>query len=131
MESKNKQKTTQPAPEPVRELISLDSNKPKSFKKMGTILAAISLAVVIIAVGYFLVVRLGKTKPPRSVTPSPVPTPTIVSKLPITEADTATAALEEQSDSDEIADIEKDLNSTSLKDIDKELTDIESELSSP
>lgn len=118
-----------PTPEPVKELIGLDLKKPKSFKKMGIILAAISLAVVIIVVGYFLIVKPGKIRPLRPATPSLTPTPTVVSELPST--DTATAALEKQSDSDEIADIEKDLNSTALTNIDKELSDIESELSSP
>jgi len=52
------------------------------------------------------------------------PTPTVIT-------DQTTANLETQSDSDEVADIEADINNTDLTDIDKELADIETELSTP
>lgn len=52
------------------------------------------------------------------------PTPT-----PSEEVDEGTKKLEEQGTSDEITDIETDLNATDLTEIDKELTDIENELS--
>ena len=121
----------QPATQPVKEIIGPDLNKPKPFKNLSLILAAIGVVVVIAAVGYFLVVKLGKTETQKPVTPSSTPTPTVVSKLPIGEGDASTVALEEQGNSDEIADIEADLNSTDLAEIDQELADIESELSLP
>ena len=48
-----------------------------------------------------------------------------------TEEDTQTAALEQQSDSDEINDIEADIQATDLSNLDKELADIEAEIASP
>ena len=122
--------TTQPPVEPVKEIIGADLNKSKSTSKLGLILAGVGLVVVISALCYFFVVRQG-TKLTKSVTPTATPTPTVVSKLPIGESDASTVALEEQGVSDEIVDIETDLNSTDLTEIDKELTDIESELSPP
>ncbi len=56
--------------------------------------------------------------------PSPSPTPTAVE-------DESTAALEEQGTSDEIWEIEADLNATDLSDLDKEVQDIEKELAAP
>jgi uncharacterized protein HemX len=53
-----------------------------------------------------------------------MPTPT-----PTEEEDTLTVSYEQLSDSDEIADIESDLNATSFEGIDAELSDIDSELS--
>ena len=50
---------------------------------------------------------------------------------PPTEEDTQTAALQQQSDSDEINDIEADLQATDLSNLDKELADIEAEIASP
>jgi len=50
------------------------------------------------------------------------PTPTLIT-------DQATANLEAQSDSDEVADIEADINNTDLANIDKEMATIEAELS--
>ena len=47
-----------------------------------------------------------------------------------TEEDTQTAALEQQSDSDEINDIEADIQATDLSNLDKELADIEAEIAS-
>ena len=50
---------------------------------------------------------------------------------PITEEDAQTAALEQQSDSDEMADIEADLEATDLSNLDDEMADIETEIASP
>ncbi len=47
------------------------------------------------------------------------------------EEDAQTAALQQQSDSDEISQIEADIQATDLSNIDKELTDIETEISNP
>jgi len=47
------------------------------------------------------------------------------------ETDTQTAALESQSESDEVASIEADLENTDLGNIDKEITDIEAEINNP
>ena len=52
------------------------------------------------------------------------PTPTIVS-------DVTTANLEAQSDSDEVRDIENDINATDLTNLDKEIADIEQEINNP
>jgi len=54
----------------------------------------------------------------------PQPTPTIIT-------DEATTNLETQSDSDEVGAIENDIKATDLSNIDKELVDIEGEISTP
>jgi len=66
-----------------------------------------------------------KTTPPvvqQEVTPQP--TPTLIT-------DEATTNLETQSDSDEVGAIENDIKATDLSNIDKELADIEGEISTP
>jgi len=45
--------------------------------------------------------------------------------------DVATANLANQGDSDEVSDIENDINNTNLADLDKEMADIEVEISTP
>jgi uncharacterized protein YdgA (DUF945 family) len=47
------------------------------------------------------------------------------------EEDSQTAALQQQSDSDEIGQIEADIQATDLSNIDKELADIEAEIETP
>ncbi|MEK7500732.1 MAG: hypothetical protein AAB642_01245 [Patescibacteria group bacterium] len=47
------------------------------------------------------------------------------------QPDAATQALEQATTSDEVADIEQDLNATDLSDLDRELSDIETELNQP
>lgn len=50
---------------------------------------------------------------------------------PQIEEDAQTAALQQQSDSDETSQIEADIQATDLSNIDKELADIEAEITSP
>ena len=50
---------------------------------------------------------------------------------PTTEEDTQIAALEQQSDSDEVNDIESDIQATDLSNLDKEMANIEAEIASP
>ena len=66
-----------------------------------------------------------KTTPPivqQVITPQP--TPTIIT-------DEATTNLEAQSNSDEVGAIENDIKATDLSSVDKELADIEGEISTP
>jgi len=114
--------------EPVQELIGPDPNKNYSFKKLASFLLVI-VVILLAAAGIFLVTqqKIGKPKTTPMVTPSPTPTAT----AELSETDTSTTALETQGVSDEITEIEKDLKATSLADIDKELADIETELSLP
>jgi len=98
-----------------------EAGKGFSFDKLWFIPVIIALVAVIV-VGALWVTNKGLLVPK----PSPTPTPT-----PAAEIDEETAALEEQGTSDEISEIEADINATELSDIDKELTDIEDELSSP
>lgn len=94
-----------------------------SFDKLWFIPVILAL-VVLIVVGALWVMNKGLLAPKPS--PSPVPTAS-----PVAEIDESTTALEEQGTSDEISVIESDLNATDLSQIDKELSEIESELSSP
>ena len=78
------------------------------------------IAALICLVGIGVLWFLNK----RQATPTTVaPTPT-----PAEEVDEATRQLEQQGTSDEIDEIEADLNATDLTEIDKELTDIDNEL---
>lgn len=98
-----------------------EAGKGFGFDKLWFIPVILALVVVIV-VGALWVTNKGLLIPQ----PSPTPTPT-----PAAEVDEGTAALEEQGTSDEVSEIEADLNATDLSDIDKELTDIENELTSP
>jgi len=72
-------------------------------------------------------IQLSQTQAPpvqEEVAPTPPSTE-------ITEVDEQTVVLESQGVSDNPADIEADLKATNLEDIDKELTDIEQEISTP
>ncbi len=51
--------------------------------------------------------------------------------VPQIEEDAQTATLQQQSDSDEIGQIEADIQTTDLSNIDKEMADIETEIGSP
>jgi hypothetical protein len=61
---------------------------------------------------------------------TPTPTPTPVAS-PTSEEDLETENLNQQSSSDEIEAIESDLNNTNLNNLDKELTNIETDLNTP
>jgi len=50
---------------------------------------------------------------------------------PTTEEDTQIAVIEQQSDSDEVNDIESDIQATDLSNLDKEMANIEAEIASP
>ena len=67
-------------------------------------------------------------KVPYKTSEAPSPSP---SARPTKAVDTETAALEKQEDSDEIEAIEADLKTTDFSNLDRELTEIESELISP
>lgn len=94
-----------------------ETGKGFSFDKLWFIPVILALGAVIV-VGALWVTNKGLL--------APKPSPT-----PVAGVDEDTAALEEQGGSDEISTIEADLNATNLSNIDKELTDIDSELSSP
>lgn len=109
--------------------VVVGSDKPSFFKKYGLIIVTLDvilvLGLVVMGVSYW---RISQT---RSL-PSPTPTPTsLPTPTPSEETDAQTSTLEEQGTSDEIEDIEADLEATDLSEIDKELEDIESELTSP
>lgn len=78
------------------------------------------IAALICLVGIGVLWFLNKRQAvPITVTPTPTPAE---------EVDEATTRLEEQGTSDEIDEIEADLNATDLTEIDKELSDIDNEL---
>lgn len=82
-------------------------------------------ALLISGVGVFWIFNQ-RLMVPSKVTPAPISFPSLQ-----VEVDTMTSALEQQDTSDEITAIEADLEATDLSEIDKELADIEEELSSP
>jgi len=112
-------KVTQPPP---------TAAKPKTFLYLLVVLVVI---VTIISLGIIL---FNFSKPRESPVSQVSPTPAAVTSQPtitVTAEDQATQNLSTQGTSDEIADIEKDLNNTDLTNIDKEVDDINLELSQP
>ena len=116
-----------PQADTLQEKSTTEGGKPSFFKKYGLVLIIIDiilvLGLVVMGVAYW---KMSQEKALPSPTPTPVSLPT-----PSEETDAQTSALEEQGTSDEIEDIEADLNATDLSEIDKELDDIESELAAP
>lgn len=114
-------KVTQPPPPPI-------TAKPKTLLYLLVVLVVI---VTIISLGIIL---FNFSKPRESPVSQVTSTPAAVTSEPtitVTAEDQATQNLSTQGTSDEIADIEKDLNNTDLTNIDKEVDDINSELSQP
>ncbi len=103
----------------------LEEGKPNLLKRFWYLFLIFGVLIIlslgILVYGYQ---KLSQEKPASI--PTPMPTPT-----PIEETDEQTSALENQGTSDEITDIEDDLEATNLSDLDQELEDIDSELSSP
>jgi len=95
--------------------------KKSGLQQYWYLLVALVL-VVFMSVGGIWFIKQGRFNPQPSPTPFPSPT---------AEADQGTEALDEQGSSDEIDEIEKDLDNTDLNNLDKELSDIESELATP
>ena len=90
-------------------------------------MALIAIVVLVLALGAVVagIISGGRARQTRQTDREEVvvPTPTPV------EEDALTAQYEQTSDSDEIADIEADLQATSFEGIDAELSDIDRELS--
>ena len=92
--------------------------KPNFFERFWYVfVVAAIICLLLVGVLWKLVKGQAKTTP---VTPTPTP---------IEEVDQSTQELESQGTSDEIGDIEADLEATDLTELDKELSDIENELS--
>lgn len=94
-----------------------------SFLKRFWFIPLILVILAILGVGIFWVYKQKLAVPKVIPTPAPTTIPT-----PVVEVDTTTAALEQQGTSDEISAIEADLEATDFTEIDKELEDIEAEL---
>lgn len=113
------------AQEPAQVEKVIGEEKQGVFKKFWYVFAIlgviVALCLMFLVYGYL---KLGQQKPAS--TPTPIPTPTATEEI-----DEQTSALGEQGTSDETEDIEADLEATDLSEIDQELEDIDSELSSP
>jgi len=90
------------------------------------------LAVVLVGVvgGLWFYNQKVLRESPGQIVPGTEEMMTEETTLPAKE-DVQTAALEQQSDSDETNDIEADLQATDLSNLDKELADIEAEIDNP
>lgn len=82
-------------------------------KSAGPVFGIIIIVVLLILAGFYFWGTLDDSMSPAEIA---------------AEADTALESLETQSTSDEISDIEADLDATSLDDLDQELGDIDLEL---
>ena len=100
---------------------------PETQEAPGKRMALIAIVVLVLALGAVVAGIISgqrarrTTQAEREEVVVPTPTPT--------EEDALTAQYEQTSDSDEIADIEADLQATSFEGIDAELSDIDRELS--
>ena len=120
MESITPSPATPPsAPASVPPASSLKPSGPNSALLITV--AAIALIIFLAIVSYFL---YSPRIPPGAEGPAPTP---VTSGTP-TPADAEAAALLQQSPSDDIADIERDLNATDLSNLDRELGDIDAAL---
>ncbi len=118
---------TQPVQEPTVSPEPMEvQEKPGLIKRFWFLPLAFILLFILLMVGYLFtnqnleIFNLDLFKKTPQVTPT---------SSPATESETA--SLEEQGTSDETTEIEADLRKTDLTDLDKELTDIEEELTSP
>ncbi|HUV42962.1 MAG TPA: hypothetical protein VMY36_03640 [Patescibacteria group bacterium] len=118
---------TQPVQEPTVPPEPVEvQEKPGLIKRFWFIPLTFILLFILLMVGYLFtnqnldIFNLDFFKKTPQVSPTP---------SPATESETA--SLEKQGTSDEISEIEADLSKTDLSDLDKELTDIEEELTSP
>ena len=109
------------AQEPAQVEKVIGEEKQSVFKKFWYVFAILGVIVALCLA--FLVYGYLKLNQQKS---APIPTPTATEEI-----DEQTSDLEEQGASDEIEDIEADLEATDLSGIDQELEDIDSELSSP
>ena len=82
-------------------------------KSAGPVFGIVIIVVLLILAGFYFWGTLNDSMSPEEIE---------------AEADTALVSLETQSTSDEVSDIEADLDATSLDDLDKELEDIDLEL---
>jgi cytoskeletal protein RodZ len=116
-----------PVQEEVKEELSqvTPSEKPNFLERFWYLFLLIAVAALI-AVGLLWASNQGYFAPKATPTPTPAP---IASPAP--EEDQETESLNQQGSSDEIDSIESDLNNTNLNNLDKELTNIESELNAP
>jgi hypothetical protein len=113
--------TEKPSPTPIAE-IPYPPPKPEkkpSFFERFWYLFVIAAIICLLLVGVLWKLTQSQVKTPP-VTPTPTPTEAV---------DQSTQALESQGTSDDLGDIEADLNATDFTDLDKELSDIENELS--
>lgn len=94
---------------------------PQEEKSMGALVGSIIvIAVIVIGGVYFWMTRSGE-----STTPTPIETPPLGQTV---TPDQETAALLNQGTSNEIPDIEKDLNATNLNNLDAGMNDINAQL---
>lgn len=105
-----------------RQSQSQPEEKGNIFTRFWFIFIALAIVALLIVGGLWFTNQGLLTKP----TPSPTPIPS-----PSSSVDETTSNLEKQGTSDELAEIEKDLEATDLSNLDKGLTDIENELSLP
>ena len=103
--------------------------KTNFFEKFWYLFVILAVVLVGVIFGLWIsnkqaALRISQITPPvEQLTPTPLPE--------AAEIDQQTATLENQQASDEISPIEADIQATDLTGIDKELTDIEAEISPP
>jgi len=129
MEPENQNYSEAPKEETKPEPQSPESSGGDSKKRPVGPMVGVAIIVVIIMVGglYFLSQRSDTTTPP----PSTGTAEKVDTRTPediAGESDDALRALQEVSESDEISDIEADLNLTNLENLDADLGNIDTEL---
>jgi len=106
-------------------------NKSNFFEKFWYLFVIIAI-VLIGAVSTLWITNQNSLKLSKEKTTPPIVQQEVIPQpTPIIITDEATTNLEAQNDSDEVDAIENDIKATNLSNIDKELVDIEGEISTP
>ncbi len=115
-------------PTQVQEQSAQEQPKPEKTNGLAKywFVPVILAVIILLVVGGLWVSNREFTKKESASTPAPTPSPAVEAQI-----DEDTAALEEQGTSDEISAIEEDLETTDFSNLDKELSEIESELAAP
>lgn len=116
-EMNNENQAGEPTPQPPQDGGADQGGESVAEEKkaMGPLVGIIIIVVVIVLGGYYFWTTQLNQEP-------------MTAEEIAAEEDTATNALNEQSDSDEVADIEADLDATDLEGLDAELEQIDQEL---
>lgn len=124
----NETNQNNPATSSIKEPADSSSEtSPQEEGAIGAVIGSVIVVIILIVVGFYLWNTKISTPPVTPPTPVTQNIPTQPETSTAIEEDPATKALGEQSASVDLLDIEKDINTTNLNGLDKEMNDIGTE----